>query len=69
MKHITTMDGTTYINTFSYDVDNDLGLEPNKLYTFDPGTSRYVKSGRDLVDVLNEVAETHDIPPSRRREN
>jgi len=69
MKHLTISTGTSYVRTFQDDVDNDLGLEVNSLYYFDNTAGKYVKSGRDLVDVINDAVEMHDIPKSRVKES
>jgi len=69
MKHLTTSTGTSYVCTFQEDVGNDLGLEVSSLYYFDTTAAKYIKSDRDLVDVINDAVETHDIPKSRVKEN
>ena len=68
MKHITTRCGTSYIRTFPNDEGNDLGLDVSSLYYYDTLTSKYVESHRDLVDVIYDMVEMHDIPKSRVEE-
>ena len=69
MQHITTTDGVSYIKTFPQDVGNDLGLAVNSLYYYDPARRKYVKSSKDVVDVLNIATGTHEIPKSRVKES
>ena len=69
MKHLTTSSGTSYVCTFQDDVGNDLGLEVSSLYYFDNTAGKYIKSDRDLVNVINDAVETHDIPKSRIEES